>query len=358
MRRAITISACVCLAGGTALYALRVGKKSLDLYEHTKRAGRGWVGDVFRPDAELGFRPMENGRGAETFPVGPDIPVWHDIHGFRIPVRQGYLHKRPYVLGLGCSFMYGATCDAEDTFVWRVGEALGGRGLNAGCCGWGLTEMVLRGAGEIARWSPEYVLVQYSPWLVDRAVSAFAPTYYSVVPQPYWVDMRHGGGIRIERAPFMPLVLDLGPWRHTPRSRREFVRFLGAVGFPLYAHDDWGMMWCLGGAMRRATKDRRAVIRDSYLLLADACTDAGSTMIVVVLGHNGQAVSVPAEIDQVHVVHAQHAMIAALPRAGHRAWPAAYGMWRGNPPELIDNHPNERAHAVIADAVLGHIADI
>ena len=82
--------------------------------------------------------------------VGPDIPVRHDKDGFRIPAADnpaagaGVGVAIRLVLTLGCSFTYGATNAAEDTYPFLVGQ-YPGRYDNErrGARSYGLTQMLI-----------------------------------------------------------------------------------------------------------------------------------------------------------------------------------------------------------------------
>ena len=51
------------------------------------------------------------------------------------------------------------------------------------------------------------------------------------------------------------------------------------------------------------------------------------------------------------------AVLLGLDSAGEESYLRAYGHWKGNPPRLIDEHPNARAHAIIAEQVLAATAE-
>src|SRR5947208_10092270 len=63
--------------------------RTRSIYQYVKANQRGWRGQTFKPDAELGFAPIANSQGAEVFPTGEDVPARFDNHGFRIPLADG-----------------------------------------------------------------------------------------------------------------------------------------------------------------------------------------------------------------------------------------------------------------------------
>jgi hypothetical protein len=73
------------------------------------------------------------------------------------------------VLALGCSFTYGAATNAENTYPYLVGQRLAGTTRNAGVSSYGLSQMMILAKRLVPAYKPDYLLVQYSPWLVDRS---------------------------------------------------------------------------------------------------------------------------------------------------------------------------------------------
>jgi hypothetical protein len=110
--------------------------QAYSIYGYVKTSQRGWSGKVHRADAELGFAPIPNARGAHVFPIGPDIPMRYDENGFRVPVTESSAssNQRPLILALGCSFTYGDATPAEETSPYLVGQYLRGTVKNAEVC--------------------------------------------------------------------------------------------------------------------------------------------------------------------------------------------------------------------------------
>src|SRR6185436_19630869 len=71
------------------LYLGFTAYRSHSIYQYVKANQRGWRGKTFKPDAELGFAPIANAKGAEVFPIGEDVPARFDNDGFRIPLDDG-----------------------------------------------------------------------------------------------------------------------------------------------------------------------------------------------------------------------------------------------------------------------------
>jgi hypothetical protein len=209
------------------------------LYDQTKLSRRGWIGRVHRNDPALGLAPVPGARGAHTFPIGPDLPMRFDENGFRVPAdRAPEPDRRPLLLALGCSFTYGDATAAEETFPYLLGKAIGGTAKNAGVCGCGLAQMLLLARRLIPSLRPDWLVVQYSPWLTDRAMAPFAPSYEGRLPTPYFAE-----DLSLQRPVFQSKLLDLDfdSYRRTPKSAAEFLSFFWRIGLPLSLYDHVNM---------------------------------------------------------------------------------------------------------------------
>jgi len=334
-------------------------------YSYVKSNQRGWSGKVHEAHKELGFAPIPNSRGSETMPIGPDVPMRYDKDGFRIPIEDRLNPKNihPVVLTLGCSFTYGAATHAKNTFPYLVGNYIGGSTKNAGVCSYGLSQMVIIAKRLIPRHTPDYVIVQYSPWLVKRAVRPFAPSHYGKTPNPYYAGE---DTLAIKLPVFQAKIFELpiDNYRNSQEGFFDFFSFLGNVGLPLFLHDDFHMTaYTLATALRltdRPTKNRSAVIQHAYGEISKVADQNGAKLIIVILGEDHQPVSVQKDLlpNNAIVVDAQSALLKRLPTIDKQSYQREYNHWRGDPPSLVDGHPNEKAHRVIAETIVTQIVEL
>jgi hypothetical protein len=324
-----------------------------------KTSQRGWQDGFTIKDAALGFAPLPGGRGAHVFPIGSSVPTRYDQDGFRVPVesagnaREG---ARPHLLALGDSFTYGDGCLAEDAYPARAAAEIGGTALNAGVCAYGLAQMLVRARTVIPLAHAEVVLVQFSPWLVDRARTPFAPSFYGKVTTPYFVAAKDGA-IALHGPVFETAVCDLpiGDYRGKPAD--DFASFLARVGLPLYVHDDFQMLAyelrCATGALPPAATDGAPIVSAVYGEIASLARASGSRVVVPFIGGYPAPDELAAlrAIPGLTLVDAQGALVQALADRTPDGFKQAYGLWRGSPPVLVDPHPNPRAHAILGSAV-------
>lgn len=346
-------------------YSTWIAGRTWQLYAYIKSNEGGWRNKVHAHDPDLGFAPIPKSSGAEILAFGPDIPVHYDENGFRAPFDAPASNRRPLVLSLGCSWTYGAACLAEEAYPFLVGTGMNGSSLNAGVPSYGLAQMLLLARRLVPRHRPDVVVVAHAEWLVQRAQTPFAPTTAGLLPTPFLFQDR-GGRLRIHPPVFPALVFDLpfSSYRTTPRGGGDFASFLSRVGLPLFIHDDLHMMlyqtWTLGGIVPRPCPDRDLIARMLYGEIAEVCRKHNSRMAIVLLGPppSPSRLSALAATKAV-IVDAQAVLCGGLPGGcpdpipfAGEAYRSAYGHWRGSPPVFVDPHPNPRAHAVIAGAIV------
>jgi len=357
---AVNISFLAVLYGGYCTY------RSMILYNHIKIPARGLSGRVYRADPALGFAPVPGSRGAHILPPKPDIPIHYDSDGFRVPqnytVHGNHERARPLVLALGCSYTYGDACKAEDTFVWRVGKSLNGSSINAGGCGYALSHMVLLARKLIPRYKPDYVLIQYSPWLVNRSRSYFAPSFYGRVAIPFFVATTYG--ITVHPPVFIPIIFDLpvDRYKKTPKTFHDFTSFLVRVGLPLHVYEDYNM---LAFHVKRRTgripppaRAPSAILKSAYGEMIKIAQDSGSLPFIVYLSDSIGPPPIPEEIRSLGIpfIDAFAELKNRLTEPTGENYARAYMHWNNaDPPQIIDAHPNPLAHSIIADSILAEI---
>jgi hypothetical protein len=334
-------------------------------YNHVKSNQRGWAGKVHKADTELGFVPIPNSQGSEIMPIGEPVPMRYDKDGFRIPMKETFAstNNNPVILTLGCSFTYGAATHAENTFPYLVGSHLGGSTKNAGVSSYGLSQMEIMAKLFIPSHKPDYVIVQYSPWLVDRAIRPFAPSHFGKFPNPYYAGENN---LEIKPPVFQPKIgeLPIDEYRNSGKGFIDFLSFFGNVGLPLFLHDDFHLtIFTLEKVLRltdRPTKNRSAVIRHAYGEIFRVAEQNGAKMIMVVLGENHHLVEIPIDLlpNNAKIVDAHKALLNLLPTQDKQSYQKRYSHWRGDPPSLVDGHPNEYAHRIIAEEIISQIVEL
>lgn len=356
----------LCLALLALAYLATVMVRGVALQNDMAVEGRGSIGKVYKADPVLGIVPAPGINGLELVPLGKPVALHHDGRGFRVaagttPHPAG---RRPRVLFLGDSFTYGRMVAAEDTFAALTARRLGGEGLNAGVNGYGLAQMVLRARQMIPAYRPDIVVVQYSPWLVARAIDEFAPAETGkkdrllYIPAPYYAD---GAPLQITGPAFDATPEEwLVPAARLAAARSGRWMFFWRFALPLTWHQDSRLAWFrlkqTVGLAPRPTTDEAAVIRDAYAELSALSSRYHARMLILALGSSAP-LEVPGELFPPGVggVNGWRALVEPLAPQTTDEYTRQYMIWRGSPPQLVDWHPNEHAHEVIAEALATRI---
>lgn len=358
-RKKLAISTTTFVVASLLAWGGSVVVRARDLYEVAKSEPRGWKGRIYRSDAQMGLAAIPSARAEETFAAGPGIPSRIDARGFRVPTDadESAPITRPIFLALGCSFTFGAAEPAENAFAYKVAQHFHGTCLNAGVCSGGAAQQWILARKLIPLHTPDYVLLQYSPWLVERSLAEYAPTYIGTIPTPYFV--RTGAGVELAPPAFETLAFDvpIAEYRESPRGFVDFVGFLTRVGAPLLVHDDVCLRrlafsrWI--GALPKiaAASDVDALV---YPEIARLCAEHGSKLVIVGLENGSVPWRVPEVIGQldVPIAYATNRLRDRLPELTRDAYHRAYLHMAGDPPVLIDAHPNAAAHAIIAETII------
>ena len=364
--RLIAVQLVLCAIVFAIVYGPWTIHRASKMYRDVKRPQRYWREHLHQADPVYGFAPKP-GRTVEDFPIGRDVPVQFDENGFRVPVDATPAPaKRPLILALGGSYTFGDACLAEEAYPYRVAEALGGTALNAGVCSYGLTQMLLRARDIIPREKPDYVLVQYSDWLAERAVSPFAPYYYGKLTVPFYTETP-GAALEMHPPPFRTMAFDvpIAGFQETPASLGDRLGFWRRVAIPLIVYDDFHMArytcsrWL--GQPGPAVDRRADVVALVYGEIASLCRASEGRLVIVTIGSTiaeppDEEIAILSALEEALFVDGDEALMRRLEIEENtdpsEAYDNAYTHWAGDPPRRIDPHPNPRAHAIVAEEIV------
>lgn len=238
---------------------------------------------------------------------------------------------------------------------------LGGEAINAGVPGYGLAQMVLQARRLIPKYQPDYVIVQYSPWLVSRAQTEFATDSSGMTMAPYYADA--GSSVIVRPVPFLPplaLLSRVEQFRTTPVGFLDKLSFTFRIAFPFFIHRDANMAafrlkeWL--GFEPGPSSHGSEIISAAYSEMDAIARKNGARMVILALGSSGP-LQVPGELFPAGVagVNGWRALVEKINPETSEEYVREYFQWRGNPPVPVDSHPNERAHAIIAEVVAQRI---
>jgi hypothetical protein len=354
---------------GFNTYILSLSVRSFHFYRYiTLENRRGWRGKVHQADKTFGLIPIPNAKGFETFPKGDDVPMAYGCSGFRIPLadtNKTIPESRIDLLFLGCSFTYGAACLAEETFPYLVAKETRLSYTNAGVCSYGLSQMLILAKKLIPKLKPKYVIAQYSPWLIRRGISPFAPVYFGSVPNPYFTDS--GDSIKIIPPWYRTQIFDYDIRKIRTRSTLSILIF---TVIPFILKEDWfELNWrtkFFFGIYQKPAKDSHKAEFFAYSKIIDIAK-ANNTKVILLNLYNDNGISNLKELigrSDVFLADADSLLLDTLKKNKSNKVRNAtnkfdslikvYGHYyiNGKDSVYIDHHPNYLAHTIISQSII------
>lgn len=261
------------------------------LYDYYKR-GNGVVGQVFMADDSLGHRGIANGSGKSVYflnGIPQSVPLTLNSEGFRALSQQA---SDSLMLFFGCSFTWGDYCSAEKTYANQATNLLKINGLNCGVNAYGLAQMLLLAERMIPKHRPQYVVVQYSPWLADRARFMFYPSAYGSMPYPFVVQ-NENNELYIHQPYFLSSLynFDYQYFKKSPSSFFDKLAFYYKVGLPVVVIDGikkyFTILGIKFGFLPTAEHDNKKIEQYVYERIYELCKQHHAQMLVLNLGGFG-----------------------------------------------------------------------
>ncbi len=367
------IIALICVVVIVMAYLITVWARGAGFYFQVKHGavagGRnGYVGKLLQYDPVLGYVGRSDASGGWLIALGDPVGAYHSADGLRVPVQNqkhpnSRKERHPRLLFLGDSFTYGQLVAAENAFAYKTAVKLGGESVNAGVPGYNLVQMTLKARQVVPKYKPDYVVVQYTPWLVERAVSEFAPSVYPVhVSVPYYSGS--GEELAIQSPLFSPAFFSIPEaYQQSAPGISDRFSFISNFALPAFWKDDVNMAWVrvrqFFGLVKRPSSDYEAVVSRAYGDLNEIARENGAKLVIVAVGFSPD-LQVPDYLfpGDAYRVDAHAELLARLPEKSRESYARHYWLWRGNPPQPVDAHPNEQAHEIIAEALAEKIRQI
>ena len=319
------------------------------------------IGKVYVNDDKLGYKQLPFSTGYRPL-AGKFVTITHDENGGRIPVGYKHTGKRPLILTLGCSVSYADACWAEDGFTHQIAKDLGGDYINAACSGYGASQMILRAKELIPKYKPDYVIVQYTFWIVERSMKYYQDFFGGNFPIPYISD--NG----LEPTVFSPKGLQqtpFGEFKNTPVGTLDFIKFFLRVA-PYHAYQDFNSIWvnikAFFGFIPKPAKDRERAENYVYGELARICRENNTKMIVWTTGtgfHLKDVRVIPPDTIyklKIPIAYADTALYKrnnAWDRPTYAKYYAHWAIKKGEKDSsVVDGHPNKLCHRIIADEIV------
>ncbi len=340
-------------------------------YHYFKTEGAIIKGKIFQYDPLLGIVPIPGSQGAYVYPGGYEVPVRFDQYGFRAPMDspQSSALKRPIILVLGDSYSFGFGVRAEDTYAYLLGRQLKATSLNAARPGYGLAQMTILARQLIPKFKPDLVVVQFSPWLVDRAKSPISDWTVVRLANPYFAYER-GGGVSIQPPVFQTDFGQYTPakYRYSPETMRDYLSFLKETGWPLFLNNNIHIpIYHLKKWLRLIpppVSQTEKITEAAYGEMNELCRQNQARMMVVIM--TDPVISrkpTEAEITSLRsvslatIINTEPAFFKALPVQTRDAYSRTYKIYSADGKVCIDKHINASAHRLILSEIARGLND-
>ena len=252
-----------------------------------------------------------------------------------------------------------------------VSESNGANYINAAVSAYGLSQMYLLAERLIPLYRPRFVVLQRSSWLPYRGIDPFNRVDQGLLTVPYFSNPSKNPKIlfSIEKS----LVFELVEARESGKLSSGMLQFLFGFGFPHTVKEHFLYVWArlrmlLNPSLRPAT-DVAQVEQVIYQRISDIALANGSFPVVLSVGYrwnDAPKLSLLGEGRRPMFINADSLLVGQLgiderlnptPDEYDLIYDRAYSHWQVIEKDsfLIDNHPNETAHRIIADALISSL---
>ncbi|MFC2150169.1 hypothetical protein ACFLQV_01570 [Calditrichota bacterium] len=342
-------------------YVLFRGHVMYNMFKHQRvwREGNPLIGD-----AKHGWTPQPNSEGIYHF-YGETRELKFDSIGARVTESDA---EGGVLLALGCSWTEGAMVEAEETFTAVAAKQLDLRPINMGRGGQGYSQMQMLAEEYVTKIRPDVVLIQYSDWLVKRSMRLYAPTHFGHRPNPYY--SRNAAGNFEINPPVFYHEISAYPgqsYRNNKFGPLEYTSFQYHIGLPFVLRDLYMLnltklktrLDMTPKPLEMSEGNQKRLTGFFYSKLVDLCLENDAKPVIVCIGSDPvspQTQEIFENIDSAVVVNAVDSMYSQLDEPTREQYYMRYGFWSGDPPELVDKHPNAKSHEetgrLIADAII------
>jgi hypothetical protein len=369
LRFPITL-ALICVALVLCIYVAMLIPRGLTIYDSIKIVqpapmhNQGVIqGELGQFDPLFGYSLLPNSSGVWLVAKGEPVPFHNDANGIRAPITTAdkQTDKQGGLIFFGDSFTYGQLLHYQQTFAFLTAKKLGETSVNAGVPSYSLVQMLMYARQIIPKRHPGYVIVQYSPWLVLRAEAGVAMDKAGMVMAPYFYQSNDR--MQVAPVPFVPphqIMEREQKYKTTPKGFWDAVSFFTTVGIPFYVHHMYHLAifrtkQLLGLAPRKST-DTIAIIKYTYQAFDDLAKTHHAKLVILALG-TAAPLHVPTDLfpKDALLVNGWKAMVDKLNPPTSNNYIRQYYHWRGNPPIPVDWHPNAKADAITANAIVSAI---
>jgi hypothetical protein len=349
-------------------HSLSINKNILAYYRYfSSHNFISWKGRMYEHDSLLGYRMKPNNFSSLVYDLKQSVPVKTDRNGFRVAhtgEQFSDVTKPVDLIFLGCSFTFGSACRAEETFPYLVARESGMNYINAAAGGYGLAQMVIQAKQLIPKYKPRYIIIQRSPWLIERSLTEFAPSRGGyLLPTPHFVEQNNN--FDINPPIYQPSIDNLLPEEDRKKYRGKFLSYYFSNGISYFWKQEMEIIKAnvkdVFNPTDVPTDKRYEAELFAYSEIIKLANDHDVEVILLHL-NNGPVTfktKLPVNNYSYRIANADSALRQGMMSVNDQEYVRMFGHWglKGNDSVFIDGHPNALAHKLIATSILMHLPE-
>jgi hypothetical protein len=215
----------------------------------------------------------------------------------------------------------------------------------------------------IQYYKPKFVVYQYSNWLIERALSKFAPVYFGTLPTPFF--SKNKGSIIINKPVFKNKIFEFEK-EQTSTKYRNALTFFMFKGLFFYLYDDYNLLkdkiLTKAKVHNWPNVGRKELVYYAYSSLCKTAIENDAIPIILHLTGDGKEAELSEEVKKVlykyNYIDASLEHTAYLEQNKNADREKVFTHWRTNNSGdmvMVDAHPNNLSHKLIAKALLAKI---
>jgi hypothetical protein len=220
---------------------------------------------------------------------------------------------------------------------------------------------------------PKYLVFQLAPWDLDRSTLAYMPigNLFSI-PTPYFTEVN--GIISIQNPYYLSEMWQyasngkISEFMKRERSLSGFIEFTYKIYLPIKLHELCGegtkIKNRISGKRTSVLVDKIRIETHVLQALVKLAKKNNTHLIFLLLGDGNnwysQFVLRHRQFLKEHesilsIADAEGSLWNNLKSKDEKLYQKTYMHWAGNPPEIVDRHPNDYSHHIIANEILKYV---
>lgn len=320
--------------------------------------------DLWQQDEFLAHKAIPNADGYYEYfiddTISGKIITRFDSLGFRTVQKENQIKSDTTNLFLGCSWTFGDFIEAEEGYPYKVSHLLNHNFINAGASAYGLAHMIQLVDSLIPKHEFNYVFVQLSPWLADRAMSFNGPIYYGYRPFPYFSDNEKD--FILNQIPY-----NVKTSKRDWRNKKKYVdklHFVITTGFEEeiinYSSYKLAQLKLKFGLISEPTNNKKELEIFFYKYVLEKCKEYNTTPIILKLGYKNNENLALLEMlkENVEVIDLDFALKSDSSDIENDNRFKIFHQKENGEKIYYDDHPNSAANSIFSEIIFKTINNL